>query len=241
MKRARDTGESIPSPPTTSVHPAQKKKKKSSSDEEMYKKYIEKIGLLEPTIPDAKIYSKVEAAAPDTIGDIVGELGIAKDNKLIKMIPEDTIKKLVSDIIIEEVNKHVRSLIVFYLPHFMQMKEVVDKVDGMENESISEELNKLKPPGEDEEPFSKFTSAMNNIMVRVVKRVASVIDNKELVRGNNALTNAILDRIEIPRDIKINICKHLSNYILAFAGKDIYAYFLENSNLMNKAAEKYIM
>lgn len=235
-KREPTSKETSPKPPTL-----KKKRKKDSGEENAaYKKYLETIGKLLPTFHDSKIPGMVEAAAPDIIQDIIQSLGVSKDNAMVKMIPEGRIKKIVAGIIVDEVNLPVRNLILHYPHHYMQLRDVVMKVDSMRSDSISEELANLKPPGDGEQPFHEFVACMNNIMVKVVKRVASSIENKELIRGTNVVANAILDSIEIPRNIKSNICKHLSNYILTFTGKHIYSFFLEKNKLMNKATDKYI-
>lgn len=235
-KRESTSKETSPKPPTL-----KKKRKKDSGEENAaYKKYLEKIEKLLPTFHDSKIPGMVEEAAPDIIQDIIQSLGVSKNNAIVKMIPEGRIKKIVAGIIVDEVNLPVRNLILHYPYHYIQLRDVVMKADSMRSDSISEELASLKPPGEGEQPFEEFVACMNNIMVKVIKRVASFIENKELIRGTNMVTNAIFDNIEIPRNIKSNICKHLSNYILTFTGKYIYSFFLEKNKLMNKATDKYI-
>lgn len=230
-----------PTPPSPKPSAPKKQKKKESGEETIiYKKYFDKIEKLLPTFHDSKIPGMVEAAAADTIGDSIETLGFEKDTALVKMIPEDRIKKLVVSIIIDEVNFPVRKLVLNFPHHFIQLKDVVMKVDNMKTDSISEELANLEPPGKGEQPFPAFVTRMNNIMVNVVKRAASAIESKELMRGGNPMTNIVLEKIEIPRTVKSKICKHLSNYILTFAGNHIYHFFLENSKLMNRATDKYI-
>nr|BDT63541.1 MAG: wsv310-like protein [Pasiphaea japonica whispovirus] len=216
------------------------KKRKPNHDETLHDKYIKKVGKLNPTFPHNEIRQLVNEKFPVAMASILDLFGISLDYSYL--IPTEQIKRHIINIIKEAINIPMYKLVYTYLSHFQHMKTVIEtyKNDEETSKKLAEVLVNMEPPGKGEDSFADYVNELNFIIKGVIKRVAGVIESKELMKGNGKMANVILSQINLDYNIKVDICIFLTNFICVFGGEDFYTYFMDNEKFVQNIVSKYI-
>ena len=223
--------------PSSTSNKKRKKKREQSSDGRLHKKYEVMAARWDPTAPDDKVGEIVERRIPQSLAEIMKQLGFRQGSQYTERISREEIKGIIRKIVIDCINVPIRKLVYTHLLHFQELIAVVKRRDhfttnGNPPKALAEELRQLDPPGEGEQPFSDFVESLHGIMADVVIQVAGVVENNELLRSNNPFVQAVLNRVTLARNVKIAICTHLFNEICAFAGDVFYAFFRDDRKLV---------
>nr|BDT63018.1 MAG: wsv310-like protein [Trachysalambria curvirostris nimavirus] len=224
------------------------KKRYQREEVEQYRKavieYERKVAALDPTISDERVSDIVRQRMPSSLSTILESLGVS--NIYNRLIPTDAITEVVTGIVVEGINKPIRSLIYSHILHYQELQALVDKRRAVPSSppsgriSLIDELSSLPSPDKNEESFSKFSNRLLGVMTGIIERVAGVIERRELITGNNCSVRSIMSRIELGRAAKIAICKHLFNEISTFAGIHLYHFFIDDSVRIQRLVEKTI-
>nr|BDV50190.1 MAG: wsv310-like protein [Chiromantes dehaani nimavirus] len=243
MKRsAEDTEQSSSSSSSSSNNQENKARKKRKVDQKLRKEYMRMVAAADPTTPNENVEAKVKSRTPTSIQMIMKKFGVDENSHFTKLLPKDNIIKIVTDIVINDINEPIRQLLYSYLLHYYKLEEIVkDRIlVPQKNITIAEELKQLDPPGEGEQPYSEFVELLHGIMARVIKKVAGVIEGNELFSGNSVFTNALLSQITLEHNIKTGICAYLFNEMCTFAGEVFYTFFMDDNNLIKMIVNKNI-
>lgn len=238
------------SSPVTSKKIRKRKRKTEEpyGGDKLLKSYKREVARWDPTVPDDDIEEIVESLIPASLATIMKELDISQDNSLTKYIPREKVKKIITSIVINDINAPIRTMIYTYLLHFQRLKALVRRRENLivtndddinPPKTLVEELKQLGPPGDSEPPFSEFVECLQGIVANVIKQVASVIEGNELLCGNS-FANAVLSHISSHRHLKTTICTHLVNEICTFAGKEFYTFFREDTKFIRSLIKKYL-
>lgn len=237
---------------TTTAIKAKKKKRKnkaseSDKEEKLVKAYMKIVDGLIPTIPSDKVETVVRERAPESIRNILKALRIDQNESCMKLIQQDKVILAFTDIVIDGVNKPVRRLITDMPFHFDRLSKVVGcwqtsttSVTDALSKSIGEELCEQPPPGEGEPEFTAFVDQLKTLMTNIIKRVAAVIENNELISTGNVLKDAVVSHINVPIIMKRQLCKQLFNQIAWFAGATLYTYFISDEKLIKDLINKHV-
>ena len=97
---------------------SKKRKSVQSYEEKLIKKYKKEIARWDPTAPDEDVEEIVEKRIPFGIATIMKEFDICQDSLLMKFVPREKIKKIITNIVINCINTPIRNLIFTHLLHF---------------------------------------------------------------------------------------------------------------------------
>lgn len=208
--------------------------------EKLMKKYMKKVATMDQTTPDEDVEAEVKNRIPASIKLILKEFDVDQNSRFTKLLPENNIIKIVTNIVVNSVNAPIRRLIYSHLPHYKQLEKVVEERQLVQESTttIAEDLKQLDPPDEGEPPYSDFVEILHGIMTNIIKRVAGVIEGNELFSGDNVFTNAILSKINLHRNIKTRLCIYLFNIICTFAGEVPYTFFMDDKKLITALVKK---
>ena len=223
--------------PSSTSNKKRKRNTEQSSDGRLHKEYEAMVARWDPTAPDDQVGDIVERRIPQSLDEIMKQFGFSQRSQYTERISKKEIKEIIKNIVIDCINAPIRKLIYTHLLHFQQLMAVVKRraqvsTNGNPPKDLAEELRQLDPPGEGEQPFSEFVESLHGIMANVIIQVAGVVENNELLRGNNAFVQAVLNQVTLGRNLKIKICTHLFNEICAFAGEVFYAFFRDDRKLV---------
>nr|BDU62213.1 wsv310-like protein [Chionoecetes opilio bacilliform virus]GAV93230.1 hypothetical protein SCV_110 [Chionoecetes opilio bacilliform virus] len=226
---------------------SQKKKKKNYTDGDVIKEYKNYINDLIPTVPDKQVHDMVKDQISVNIDMFVEMLGVGNGNYVKKLLPQDNIIKIVTNIVIEGINHPVYDMIhemPFHYENFNSMSMIYNNSSIILNddgtETFLEKLLATEPPSDDEVKYTVFVQRLHGIISNIIRIIASVVESDDFVRGSPML-GIFIKTLKIPTNTKRRICKHLFNQITAaFAGQSLYTFFISDENIIKETIARCI-